>query len=162
MAPLVIMGVVYVSGLVRLWHNAGRNHGIRVWQAFTFICGWAALVIALVSPLDALGGILFSAHMAQHEMLIVIAAPLIVLGHPFIALLWALPAGTRHAVAQSLQSPRATGAWRIVSAPAVATALHALAIWIWHVPSLYQAALRSGAVHALQHISFFGTTALLS
>src|SRR4051794_37729896 len=65
------------------------------WQMLAFYAGWLSLVIALGSPLDGLGGILFSAHMAQHEVLMVVAAPLLVLGRPLAAFLWAMPRRAR-------------------------------------------------------------------
>ena len=64
-------------------------------QMLAFYAGWLSLVVALVSPLDVLGGILFSAHMAQHEVLMVVAAPLLVLGRPLAAFLWAMPPPAR-------------------------------------------------------------------
>jgi putative membrane protein len=150
----------YLFGLARLWRNAGRNHGIRVWQVASFFAGWLFLFIALVSPLDALGGVLFSAHMAQHEVLMTLAAPLVVAGRPLIALLWALPPRARLRAAEILQQRAVAGAWRTLSGPAAATLLHAVALWIWHLPSLYEATLRHEGIHALQHLSFFGTAAL--
>jgi len=78
--PLLMTGALYASGVVRM-------RGVRRWQIASFAAGWLALVIARVSPLDTLGGILFSALMAQHEMLMIAAAPLLVLGRPLIAFL---------------------------------------------------------------------------
>ena len=120
-------------------------------MAFAF--GWLALVVALVSPIDALSEILFSAHMTQHELLMIVAAPLMVFGRPLVAFLWALPARWRLPVGQSIP-------WRFLGGPIPATLLHAIALWMWHLPSLYQATLRSEAIHAVQHLSFFLTAAL--
>ncbi|HEX3583149.1 MAG TPA: hypothetical protein VH087_15375, partial [Thermoanaerobaculia bacterium] len=50
---LAATALLYVAGLIRLWSNAGRWKGIRAWQVLAFAGGWTALVIALVSPLDA-------------------------------------------------------------------------------------------------------------
>src|SRR5438309_5511455 len=80
-ALLAITAALYAIGIARMGQ-------VRRWQAISFFAGWLALVIALISPLDALGGILFSAHMAQHEVLMIIAAPLLVLGRPLVAMLW--------------------------------------------------------------------------
>ena len=157
---LAASALLYVVGLVRLWSNAGRAKGIRAWQVLAFAGGWIALVIALVSPLDALGGILFSAHMAQHEVLMIIAAPLLVLGRPLIAMLWALPARWRLPVAQWTQRDPVMNAWHTITTPLVATVLHGLALWIWHLPALYQATLGSEFIHAMQHTSFILTAAL--
>src|SRR5205814_7653068 len=122
------------------------------WQPIAFYAGWLALLIALISPIDTLGGILFSAHMAQHEILMIVAAPLLVLGHPLVTILWALPAGWRVSVGRFANS--------LVAGPMVATVLHAIALWIWHLPSWYQATLRSDFIHALQHMSFLLTAML--
>jgi len=77
---LAISASLYGFGLVRLWSRAGYGHGIKLLQACGFGAGWVALVGALVTPLDNLAGSLFSAYMVQHELLMLVAAPLLVLG----------------------------------------------------------------------------------
>jgi cytochrome c oxidase assembly factor CtaG len=110
-----------------------------------------------VSPLHRLGGVLFAAHMAQHELLMAAAAPLLVLGRPVVAFLWAVPIDWRRTVgAWSAAAPVRTP-WEWLTRPLVAWSLHALAIWLWHAPGLYQATLTSEAVHTFQHLSFLGT-----
>src|SRR4051812_17693276 len=94
--PLVIAtlatGVVlYARGARRLYRAAGASRAEIRWRAVAYGCGIAAIAFALLSPLDHASDVLFSAHMAQHEMLMVVAAPLIVLGRPFVPALWALP-----------------------------------------------------------------------
>ena len=84
--PLVILGLIPRAGLYGrgtriLLTRAGAGHGLSVWQTATFAAGMLALAVALVSPPDALGLALFSAHMEQHLVLVVIAAPLLKLGH---------------------------------------------------------------------------------
>jgi len=152
-ALLAVTAALYAIGLARMGQ-------VRTWQAISFFCGWLALVIALVSPLDALGEILFSAHMAQHEVLMIVAAPLLVLGRPLVAMLWAMPRGWRVPIANTTQSKPIAAIWHFVTAPLTAVALHAIALWIWHLPSLYQATLRSDFIHSLQHLSFLFTAAL--
>ena len=71
--------------VARLWRVAGVGHGERKWEAISFATGWLALVIALVSPLHPWGNALFSIHMTQHELLMLMAAPLLVLGKPVVA-----------------------------------------------------------------------------
>jgi tetratricopeptide (TPR) repeat protein len=132
---------------------------VRRWRVAAFAAGMVLMVVALVSPLDALGSALFSAHMAQHEIMIVLAAPLLVLGRPLVPMLWALPRDWRRWIgAWSRRWVR--DAWRIVTLPAVAFTVHALAVLVWHVPAFYQATLTSDLVHALQHISFVGSALL--
>jgi putative membrane protein len=152
---LAASGALYAAGVVRLWRRAGAGQGIRRWEAGCFAAGWLALIAALLSPVDALGGILFSAHMAQHELLILVAAPLMVLGRPLAPFLWALPREVREEAGRVARSPAFAGAWRRLTAPLTVFVLHGLALWIWHLPSLYQATLENDFVHALQHLSFF-------
>jgi putative membrane protein len=118
------------------------------------------LGVALVSPLHQLGGVLFAAHMAQHELLMVVAAPLLVLGRPVIPFLWALPMSWRRMLGgwSALRSVNAT--WVLLTMPVVAWVLHGIAIWVWHAPSLYQATLRSDTIHTLQHVTFLATALL--
>jgi len=113
-----------------------------------------ALVVALVPAVHPWGRALFSAHMAQHEILMLVAAPLLVLARPGAALLWALPQRTRR-LAVALHP-----AWRRVTHPLAAFLLHSAVLWIWHVPTLFEAALASDALHWLQHLSFFGAACL--
>lgn len=152
--------VLYASGLARLWRRAGVGQGIRRWEAACFAAGWLALLIALVSPLHALGELLFSAHMAQHEVLILIAAPLLVLGRPLAPFLWVLPREEREAAGRWAQAPPVARAWRFLTAPLVVWVIHGVALWIWHLPALYQATLEDDFIHTLQHLSFFGSAAL--
>jgi cytochrome c oxidase assembly factor CtaG len=151
--PLAITGAMYAIGVTRM-------KGVRPWQIASFAAGWIALVIALVSPLDALGGILFSAHMAQHEMLMIVAAPLLVFGRPLIAFLWALPQRWRVPVGQFFQREPIKNTWNWISGALVVTILHAIALWVWHIPSWYEATLRNDGIHALQHISFLLTATM--
>ena len=157
---LAVTALLYFGGVVRLWRAAGVGRGVGRLQVVAFATGWLALVVALVSPVDTLGGILFSAHMVQHELLMLAGAPMIVLGRPLIAMLWALPARWRSPAANWSQHEGVVRAWRAITAPLVATVLHGLALWIWHLPSLYQATLRNDFIHSLQHTSFILTAAL--
>jgi len=153
-ALLAITAALYAIGIARLWGK------VRWWEPAAFIAGWLALVVALLSPVDVLGSILFSAHMVQHELLMVVAAPLLVLGRPLVAFLWALPPSWRGPIGAWAQRRPIATAWRAVTAPLVATVVHAHALWAWHLPSLYEATLRSDFIHALQHSSFLFTATL--
>src|SRR5579859_3128577 len=98
LAVLVLAGWSYAVGVRVLWSRAGAGGGIERWRVACFAAGMLALVIALISPLDGLSAALFSAHMAQHMLLILVAAPLLMLGAPGTALLWALPLVGRRGV----------------------------------------------------------------
>jgi putative membrane protein len=159
---LLLVGalLLYARGIQRVWRRAGFDRGVRHWQAWCFAAGMLMLIVALVSPLNALGGALFSAHMTQHVVLMALAAPLLVLGAPLTALTWALPRRGRRAVSAALNGARTRQLWHGLSLPLVAWLLHAAAVWLWHVPALYTATLDSELVHTLQHASFMGTAVL--
>ena len=125
-----------------------------------FASGWTVLVLALVSPLHALSERLFSAHMIEHELITAAAAPLLAAAAPGAAMLWALPLTGRRAVAGFIRAGAGSSAWRLVSRRAAATVIHGVAIWVWHVPGLFEAALERGVLHYLQHLSFFGSALL--
>lgn len=158
--PLALAAGLYARGLRALWRQAGAGHGVRRWQAGAFAAGWLALAIALVSPLHEVGEALFSAHMAQHELLMAVAAPLLVLGRPVVPFLWGLPIGWRRSAGQWAATPPVRATWHLLTLPSVAWTVHALAIWAWHAPRLYDAAVTSDLVHALQHASFLGSALL--
>jgi putative membrane protein len=159
-APLAVSAALYALGLARLWHHAGALRGISGRQAAAFTAGWTVLVLALVSPLDELGAHLFSAHMVQHESLMVAAAPLLVIGRPLAAWAWAFSPAQRQAIGRGLRVRWWTSAWALLTDPLAAWALHALALWLWHVPRFFDAALANEGWHALQHASFLGTALL--
>lgn len=157
---LALALALYAAGVVRLWRQAGPGRGIARRQAAAFAGGWLALAAALVTPLDALGTRLFAAHMVQHELLMVVAAPLLVLGRPLAAWTWALAPSQRRRIGAATRWPWLAAAWGGITRPVTAWTLHALALWAWHVPVLFEAALRHEAVHILQHTTFLGTALL--
>jgi putative membrane protein len=157
---LALLGAVYLIGLLRLWKSAGGRKTIRGWQALAFAAGCAATSVALLSPLDRWSDILFSAHMAQHEILMLAGAPLMVLGRPFIAILWAFRPDTRLAVGAMMRRPLPAMLWEGISGPFTVLILHAVVLWGWHLPFLFEAALHNETIHAFQHLGFFVTAAL--
>jgi putative membrane protein len=128
--------------------------------AAAFWSGWAAMLMAVLPPLDRLAVERFSAHMLQHELLMLVGAPLLIAGRAFATVLLGVPTSTRTAAAALLRTAPAGGTWRALSAPLAAWALHGLTVWLWHVPALYEAAVRHEGVHAVQHATFVGTAAL--
>jgi len=151
---LALSGWLYARGVRRLWRESGKGAGIRKWEAAAFAGGWLALFVALVSPLHPLGRVLFSAHMTQHEILMLVAAPLLVLGRPLIPYLFALPIDWRRRLGQAGKASWLRGSWGALTNPLVAWAVHALALWIWHAPALFQATIDDEFIHTLQHLSF--------
>jgi putative membrane protein len=161
LAVLLPPALLYFRGTRTLWRRAGSGRGVGHGEAACFAAGWLALVAALVSPIDALSGMLFSVHMVQHTLLLLVAPPLLILGRPVPALYWGLPATWRKAAA-ARSLGRAAG--QIVDAvtrrPLLAWVAASAALWAWHMPVLYDAAVADELLHALEHASFF-LTALL-
>src|SRR5206468_9305960 len=126
--PLVASAWLYARGVARLWrHGIGR--GVRRSDAWCFAAGWLALAVALVSPLHPWGSVLFSAHMTQHELLMLVAAPLLVLGRPVVACLKALPAGWASAMARWSRRPWWATQREKMSYSSVAWLVHAATRW---------------------------------
>jgi putative membrane protein len=159
-ALLLISGMAFVVGAVRLRARAKRWPARFAGSAVAFATGLLVLALSLVSPLHALGSALFSAHMAQHELMMVVAAPLLVAARPLVPILWSLPEPRRLAIRQLMQWGALSSAWKFLTRPLVAWAVHAVAIWVWHTPALYDLAVKSEIAHTAQHASFL-LTALL-
>jgi putative membrane protein len=157
LAALAITGVLYAIGSARLRARGAR---VRTVEPVAFWIGWSTLVVAIAPPMDRAAASLFSVHMAQHELLMLVGAPLMIVGRPIVPWLWALPDALRPAFGTRLQTTAVTRTWRWLTAPVVAWALHGLAVWVWHVPALYEGAVRNEAVHAFQHATFVGTAVL--
>ncbi|MER8367417.1 cytochrome c oxidase assembly protein [Mesorhizobium sp. M1378] len=155
--PLTVVALLYAAGAFRLWRRSARSRPLRMRQALLFATGWAILAAALVSPLHALGERVFTAHMIEHELLMAVAAPLLVASRPAAAMMWALPIKLRLAFGAAGNAKVLRIAWAAISRPLAATFLHGVAIWAWHVPVLFEAALAQGVLHYAQHASFFGT-----
>ena len=154
--PLIAAGAAYVLG-ARAWNRRSRRRVVPRWKAAAFIAGSAALALALLSSIDEVAVNLFTAHMIQHELLMAIAAPLLVAAEPGVVMLWSLPKGARRGIGSFLSTPVVRRVWARLTRPFEAWLLHVVAIRVWHVPSLIQAALTNETVHFAQHISFFGS-----
>lgn len=152
--PLIVSALLYAFGTARIWRRSGHFDTRSV---AAFAAGWTSLVVALNSPLHTLGEQLFWVHMTQHEVLVLVSAPLLVLAKPLVPMLWALPQRWRERLGRLGKSRAVTWTWSLISAPLAAWVLHAIALWVWHAPVLFDLTLHSDFVHSMQHISFFGT-----
>jgi putative membrane protein len=151
----------YIRGVRAIWSRAGRGNGVRTWQVAAGLSGYLTIFIALISPLDPLGTALFSAHMAQHILLITVAPLLLVLADVSSTSIWALPAQWRQRIPDLWrQAGSAQGIWRFIARPLPALALHSFVLWAWHVPVLYDAAIRIELIHWIEHLTMFGSAAL--
>lgn len=145
--PLAIAGLLYLAG-------ARRSRGVTAWQMGSFWAGWVLLALVLVSPLHPLGEELFSAHMVQHEFLMLLCPPLLVISRPLVPMLWGLPLAWRRAIGRAAKSRTVQRQWRRLTEPLSAWSIHGIALWTWHAPKLFQATLVSDRAHTAQHLSF--------
>ena len=135
--PTLLLAVLYVRRVRTL---RGRGTAVPGWRVGLFATGIVLLLAALVSPLHALGEQLFSFHMLQHVLLGDLAPLALLAGltgpilRPALAFLHRL---------------------RFLAHPLVALPLWALDLYAWHLPYLYDAAVRHSSVHALEHLCFF-------
>lgn len=153
--PLFVLGVWYARGAYVM--RARSRHAPRATAIGAFVAGWLTLVVALVSPVHELSEQLFSVHMVQHELLMALAAPLLVAARPGPAMLWAIRPGARSGLVRVVRSSPVRQAWRALTAPVAAWLIQGIVIWAWHVPPLFEATLRSDFVHAVQHLMFLGS-----
>jgi cytochrome c oxidase assembly factor CtaG len=160
LTPLLLSIALYAVGLARLSRRSNGIRGVRGRQALTYAAGWLTLAAALVTPFHWLGEHLFSCHMIEHEIIMAISAPLLVAARPIGVLLWGLPTRLRLGLPRALQWSVWEQSWAWLVRPVNATVLHGVAIWVWHIPALFDAAVVDGTLHRLQHTSFL-VTALL-
>ncbi|MGE5537720.1 MAG: cytochrome c oxidase assembly protein [Gemmatimonas sp.] len=146
--------LLYALGLSRLWRSAGTGRGISLRQAVLFVAGWAVLAGALLSPLGAASGESFAAHMIEHELLMAVAAPVLVLSRPLGAMIWAFRANARRGLGALARNRAVATVWQAMLKPGPAWGIHAAALWGWHAPALFGAALVDPWTHAAQHASF--------
>jgi putative membrane protein len=157
---LVLTGILYDVGLKRTWDASGVGHGVSRREARLFLAGWLTLAVALVSPLHPLGEVLFSAHMIQHELLMLAAAPMLVLSRPVAATLRGMPRPLATSLARASNTRTWKRVWHAISNPFAAWTIHLVVLWAWHAPALFQSTLRSELAHAAQHVSFLGSALL--
>jgi putative copper resistance protein D len=158
--PLVILPLVAI-GAVYLWAvgRVNRSHSSNPHPAHRsgmFVGGLVAIGVALASPIEAYEGALFSVHMVQHLLLMLVAAPLLLAGAPITLALRVARPSVRRRLLWVLHSPIV----RIISFPVVTWALFAAVNWGWHFSTLYNDALENQALHYFQHATFLGAALL--
>jgi cytochrome c oxidase assembly factor CtaG len=155
---LAAAAIAYGRGWFRL---RAAGYAPPAWRPAAYLLGLGFVVVALLTPLDELAAERFSAHMAQHLLLTMMAAPLLLLGNPLPLALWGLPPGARRRLAAPFRrTTRLRLALSAMTFWPAAGLLHVVAIWVWHVPLLYDLAAEHELVHAVEHVTFF-VTALL-
>lgn len=160
LTPLLLSAGLFLIGWIRLVRRAGRGRVLLRRQGLLFAGGWACLAGALLSPLHQAGERAFTAHMIEHELMMLAAAPLLALSRPLTPMLWAFPVRARQTLGAIGHGGWVQGPWRALTEPMTATFLQAAALWLWHLPSLFDLALSSAAWHAAQHLSFLAAALL--
>lgn len=160
-AGLLLMGTLYLRGWQSLRRREAHAHLSKGWRLAAYLGGLALVALALMSPIDVLGGQLFYMHMIQHLLLVMVAPPLLLIANPFPVIVWGLPQPARQKVAGLFAKPSAfRRVLRTVTPPGVAWMLFIALFLGWHDARAYNAALRFDWVHDLEHATFFGSAML--
>jgi putative membrane protein len=164
---LVLAGTVYTSGWRRLRESqSGSRRGQRLfatgWRLAAYGAGLAALGLALMSPIDVLASQLFTLHMVQHMLLVMIAPPLLLLANPLAFFLWGVPPDPRRRLGKTLLSRSSVFRRRLrsLTTPALAWLAFVVVFIGWHYPGAYNASLHHNWLHDLEHVTFFGSAVL--
>ncbi|WIG60415.1 MAG: hypothetical protein OJF49_003163 [Ktedonobacterales bacterium] len=167
--PMVLLGLVaaallYVRGLDYVTKH-GLAQRLAWWRIPAYFAGLLTILIALESEVDLQAGKLLWVHMVQHDLLTMVAPPLLLLGLPTWTLWRAVPTGTRRGVLS--WALRARWPWRVGHAltrfftePRVSLALFLGVFLAWHVPALYDLALEQQPIHIMEHLMFLGVALL--
>ncbi|MDI3340231.1 MAG: cytochrome c oxidase assembly protein [Sphaerobacter sp.] len=162
--PLIMLLLGGSAAWYLLAYRAAARAGRRVpprWQVLAYLGGLVSLAVALLGPPDHFNGVLFSIHMVQHLILMLVAAPLLVLGRPVQVLLRGLrPRHSRALMGITARHPGLRGLLGVVVHPVTVFLLYNGSFLFWHLPGPYQAAVRNDLIHDLEHFAFFGTALL--
>jgi cytochrome c oxidase assembly factor CtaG len=150
---LLLVCVTYAVGVWRIRH---RSEGGRwVFKTSYFLAGMASLYVALASPLEEYADLLLTAHMVQHLLLMLVAAPLLVLAHPLGPLVWSMPRRVRRLIGVTWNQSGFARLIRIVQRPAPAWLAFCGLLVLWHIPAIFRWAQATEARHISMHASLF-------
>ena len=161
MLPLVLAVAAFARGGARA---GGPRRAHDRWRAASFYTAVAVLVFAVQSPMDAFSERSFAWHMVQHMLLLLAVPPLAVAGQPWGRLWAGLPSAVRRGVEQAVgalvgSSPRSVersraGIRSLVGNSRLMLGVFAAYLWAMHLPVVFDAALRSGTIHDLEHLGY--------
>lgn len=155
--PRLVAVAAAATGLyLRGWWMVRRPGGALAspWRPLAFAGGLSVLYVAVASPLDARAAVSLRDHMAQHLLLLVVAPVLLLAGAPLVPFARGVPPALRRALARAVRRVPIRGAWSGCALPAAGWLAWSVALWAWHVPTLYELALRDRAWHELEHATF--------
>ena len=156
LVPLLV-AVLYLRGL-RAYREGGRSL-FRPWRLVMLGTGVLVSGIALMGPIDFLSDYSFTWHMVQHMLIAQVAVPLILLAAPFLPVVHGLPEGFRRR--WFIPFANHAGVRKVLAAatyPGVAFFSYVVALWLWHAPGPYNAALGNDGVHFVEHLCFVLTS----
>jgi putative membrane protein len=156
---LVLTALLYGSGLAH--RGAQRRQLVRPAHVAAFAGALLVLAIALASPLELAASSVFAAHMVQHLLLMLVVAPLLVCGRPVLVLGRAMPLRGRRLFLRVRARPSVRSARAVLFHPVSAWVIGVVVLWAWHLPTLYEVALRRDGLHALEHATLIATAALV-
>ena len=152
--PIALAVFLYASGAARLWRRSRLGRVELRRRCGWFALGWLTLAVAAISPLHEAGEQSFALHMLEHELLMLVAAPFLVLAAPLEIMLWSFGMGARRVLGALIRRRVVTISWRWLHGLALTTVLQAAMLWCWHAPVLFQRALQHEGWHIVQHLSF--------
>ncbi len=156
LAPDMLVGTLLA---LALWTTGTRRQrgALSAWRHVSFVSGLAILVLALVSPLDAVAEHLFLAHQVQHLLLRMVGPMLMMLAAPHGVFFAGLPGALRrHVAAPVTRLAGPLGVLSPLTHPAIVTALFLGSLYLWQVPALHNAALLDEPTHYLMHLTMLG------
>ena len=153
-ALIAAAALAYVLGTRRLASRRSLQRPRASHDGWWLAAGLVVLAVSLLGPLDSLAARSFAAHMLQHEVLMLVAAPLLVLGRPLARWTWAFSQRGRGRLRRALDVWRSLGVWRVCTSVAGACALQSVALFAWHLPVAFRAALEQPWLHVFQHATF--------
>ncbi|PIE81897.1 MAG: hypothetical protein CSA11_01935 [Chloroflexi bacterium] len=172
---LVLAGTLYTRGWVLLRRRTkpykrkrrgGQPYPLTaVWRLIFYLLGIFVVGIALMSPIDVLGGQLFFMHMVQHVLLIMIAPAFILSANPMACTLWGMPTRVRKPVGKGLSfilhsESKYRGWIRTATSPGIVWLAWVIVVIGWHDPQMYNWALVNETAHDFEHITFFAVSML--
>ncbi len=156
-AVLILTSLAYLGGLIRALRRRPRRWPVAKWRAACFVAAIATIAIALLSPLDTLSQTYFSAHMGQHLLLMLVAAPLLAASDAQLVLLRLFPLARRRRLGFAVSRlPGVKEAGHRPVAAWLAAGAFMVSIAFWHLPAAFDWALRHPWVHALEHLTLIG------
>ena len=157
---LLLILIAYATGVVQFRRHARGTRQPPVVRMLAMGAALFLIELALASPLDELADQLLSAHMVQHLLLMLAAAPLLVLARPLPYFVWSPPLLMRKGIARVWNRAGISRLMRLLKTPSVSWIAFCGTVLVWHVPAIYRWAVGGELRHSLMHLSFLGSALL--